>query len=185
MSYAKDLRAVGQAAEALGIKILDLEIDGKNYVVRGKIGGSQPVDIPLGCSLRDLLGKAWSILGARSRTQPSPSILELRLSQGDIERLDSEGSAKRRNPNGMPNAYSLSQVLRGSGSYVDQQPEARLVGVAVRDGRVTLLYETSQGERRVEQVKVDFLYEHWVTMYLRRANRSPRRKSPEGLPGPC
>lgn len=185
MSYAKDLRAVGQAAEALGIEILDLEIDGKNYVVRGKIGGSQPVDLPLGRSLRDLLGKAWSVLGVRARTQPSPSLLELRFSQQDIERLDSEGSAKRRNPSGMPNAYSLSQILRGSGSYVDHKPETRLVGVAVRDGQVSLLYETSQGERRVEQVRVDFLYEHWVTMYLRRANRSPRQNPPESFSGPC
>lgn len=183
MSYAKDLRAVGQAAEALGIEILDLEIDGKEYVVRGKMGASRPVRMTPGRSLRDLLGKACSILGVCPNTQPSPSILEVRFSQRDIERLDRDGSAKRRNPSGMPNAYSLSQILRGSGSYVDHKPETHLVGVAVRDGRVTLLYETSQGERRMEQVGVDFLYEHWVTMYLRRANRFPRRNAPESFSG--
>lgn len=67
----------------------------------------------------------------------------------DLEWLEDEGEAKRRDPNGMPDPYSPSQLLRALGSYVGRRA-ARFVALSWTEEFVALVYETAEGRRNVE-----------------------------------
>jgi hypothetical protein len=71
----------------------------------------------------------------------------------------------------MPDPYSISQILRGAGNYLDNRDETSLVGITIKDRWVTVRYKTAEG--RLEQAKQDleYFYDYWVKMYLRRSNR--------------
>jgi hypothetical protein len=167
VSYARDLRAIGQALEDKNLLSLDLELEGGIYVARGKVrparfGGPSIVDL-----VRDLISSARG-------ENVAPKIgkdLETRFTAEGIHAIDSEGRNRRRDPNQTPDAHSLSQILRGAGAYLDKQHNTSLVGITIHDRWVTLRYRTVEG--RLEEAKQDleFFYNYWVKMYLQRSNR--------------
>jgi hypothetical protein len=89
----------------------------------------------------------------------------------DIEQLESQGRAKRKESHHMPDPYSLSQILRGAGSYLDTRSGTYLVGIAVKDQWMTLRYKTAEGRLEQAQQDVEYFYNYWVKMYLRRSGR--------------
>jgi hypothetical protein len=188
LAYARALRALGQALEDQGISEFDLHLEGDAYVIKGqqeapaprgaKPSSPQRQDAPTG-GLSSLLR---GLFGQR-REQPQPqgpvgapgpapraSTIELRYSWADLERLDHEGQARRRDPSGMPDAYRLSQLLRVVGAQLDTV-QGRLVALARHGPVITVEYETAEGERRRDDRTVAALYEAWVRMYLRRSER--------------
>ena len=90
----------------------------------------------------------------------------------EIEQFDMRGKVKRADSNKMPDPYSISQILRGTGSYLDNRDVTTLVGISLNGKWVTVKYETAAG--RLEQAKQDleYFYDYWVKMYLRRSNRA-------------
>jgi hypothetical protein len=72
----------------------------------------------------------------------------------------------------MPDPYSISQILRGAGSYLDNRDVTNLVGITLKERWVTVSYQTAEG--RLEQAKQDleYFYNYWVKMYMRRSNRT-------------
>jgi hypothetical protein len=103
---------------------------------------------------------------------PSYKTLELRYTPENLNRLECEGQAKRRDPNQMPNARSTSQVLRATGAYVNDR-YSRLLGVIWQNQSVRITYETSLGSQEVDEIKISAMYDFWVRMYLRRDKRNP------------
>ena len=168
-SYARELRAVGQALEAQHVFSLDLELNGGLYVVRGKVTAADYAQSSFSGFIQDFVKGVGSILTGGSRR----SIYEIDLSYQpeDIEKLDSQGRAHRRSGEQTPDPYGLAQKLRGIGSFLDYRPEATLTGISVEDRWVTVRYRTAEG--RIEQAKqdVEYFYNYWVKMYLRRGIR--------------
>lgn len=168
-SYARELRAVGQALEAQHVSSLDLELKDGLYVVRGKVTAADYAQSSFSGFIQDLISGVGSVL----RGDPRRSIYEIDLSYQpeDIEELDSRGRAHRRNGDQNPDPYGLAQKLRGIGSFLDYRPEATLTGISVEDRWVTVRYRTAEG--RIEQAKqdVEYFYNYWVKMYLRRGVR--------------
>ena len=166
ISYARELRAVGQALEAQHVFSLDLELKGGLYVVRGKVTAADYAQSSFSGFIQDLISGVGSVL----KGGPRRSIYEIDLSYQpeDIEELDSKGRAHRRNDDQTPDPYGLAQKLRGVGSFLDYRPETALTGVSVEDRWVTVRYRTAEG--RIEQAKQDvtYFYNYWVKMYLRR-----------------
>ena len=166
ISYARELRAVGQALEAQHVFSLDLELKGGLYVVRGKVTAADYAQSSFSGFIQDLISGVGSVLTGG----PRRSIYEIDLSYQpeDIEELDSKGRAHRRNDDQTPDPYGLAQKLRGVGSFLDYRPETALTGVSVEDRWVTVRYRTA--EDRIEQAKQDvtYFYNYWVKMYLRR-----------------
>jgi hypothetical protein len=166
ISYARELRAVGQALEAQHVFSLDLELKGGLYVVRGKVTAADYAQSSFSGFIQDLISGVGSVLTGG----PRRSIYEIDLSYQpeDIEELDSKGRAHRRNDDQTPDPYGLAQKLRGVGSFLDYRPETALTGVSVEDRWVTVRYRTAEG--RIEQAKQDvtYFYNYWVKMYLRR-----------------
>ena len=169
-SYARDLRAVGQALEARGVFALDLELKGGLYVVRGKVTAADYAQTSLSGFIQDLISGVGSALTGGPRQ--SSYEVDLSYYPEDIKKLDAKGRAHRRNSKQNPDPYGLAQKLRGIGSFLDYRyPETTLAGISVEDRWVTVRYRTAEGH--IEQAKQDvaYFYNYWVKMYLRRSQR--------------
>lgn len=126
ISYARELRAVGQALEAQHVFSLDLELKGGLYIVRGKVTAADYAQSSFSGFIQDLISGVGSALTGGTRR----SIYEIDLSYhpDEIEELDSKGRAHRRNGDQTPDPYGLAQKLRGVGSFLDYRPETALIG---------------------------------------------------------
>ena len=160
------------------MKDVDIESQGKNYLVRGKIemqigqkGREQEIQEN---RIRMIWGKLrGQEVGDKGESQSPPSFvpLELRDTPEDIERLDREGRARGHNASGMPDSHSVSQILRTVGGYVDII-RARFVGVCWKDQSLIVPYEGRDDRRNVEELTISSLSDHCVHMYMRRADRN-------------
>src|SRR5207244_5655933 len=97
---------------------------------------------------------------------------ELRYTPKDVDRLESEGRAKRMDPRRIPDAGSLLQLFRTIGAYIGQKC-ARFLKVSWNGNSIVLLYETSSGRLNDEVLTVSDLYDVSVRMYMKRADRNP------------
>ena len=172
--YAKELRALGQALEARQISSVDLEVESGVYFVRGKATIAKAAQPSFSKLIRHF------VLGGDSDSAiKDVGQISLRYTSHEIQQLDDEARAKRRDASKTPDPYSLSQVLRGAGSYLDNR-QTELVGITIKDRWITLRYRTTEG--RLEQAKQDleYFFNYWVKMYLRRRNRpkSPSSNDP-------
>lgn len=160
-SHAQTLRAIGQAIERSHLEDFDLESNGNSFLVRG-IMKLKPQKTSF---LQTLLGKS---------TTRDAKFLELRYSSGDVQQLEQEGQARRRGPDGMPDYYSLSQMLRTVGAYIDGK-RSQLRKVYRRGTKLTLELETPQGSPNIEEHTISSFYNFFVHMYLRRSDQLARR----------
>jgi hypothetical protein len=172
-SYARELRAVGQALEARHVVSLDLELKGGLYVVRGRITASDYAQSSLSAFVQDFVSGVSCVFTGASRR--SLYEIDLSYSPQDVEKLDLQGRGHRRDASQNPDPYGLAQKLRGVGSFLDYRPETTLTGISVEDRWVTVRYKTAEG--RIEQAKQDvaYFYNYWVKMYLRRGLRQNQR----------
>jgi hypothetical protein len=160
-TYAQKLRAIGQAMEGSHLEDFDIESNGNSFFVRGiKRSKAHPVSF-----LQALRGK--------SPTQDA-KFLEFRYTSDEVERLEREGQARRRDPNGMPDFYNLSQMLRTVGAYIDGK-QARLGKVYRRGTRLTLEFESAQAPPNIEEHTASSFYNFFVHMYLRRSGHPARK----------
>lgn len=170
--YARKLRALGQALEERRVSSLDLEVEGGAYGVRGKVTVRKDAKLSLSELLRTVIFEFRAWLEKTIGLERSVGELDLRFTAEEIEQQDRKGRANRRQANATPDPHSLSQILRGVGSYLDSKPKTSLVGVSVEDWWVTIRYKTADGCQVQVKQHIYYLYDYWVKMYLRRYNRS-------------
>jgi len=166
--FAKELRALGQAIEKFKFSTFDLQLESGIYVVTGRAISVEKVKFSFSKFVVELL-RGSSPTGAVTTTVGKNA---LRFSPEEIEKVDVRGRVKRENSNKMPDPYGISQILRGAGSYLDNRDVTTLVGITLKDKWVTVRYRTTEG--RLEQAKQDleYFYNYWVKMYMRRSNRA-------------
>jgi hypothetical protein len=166
--FARELRALGQAIEKFRFSAFDLQLESGIYVVTGRAVSVDNVKFSFSQFVTELLR------GARPARTVTTTVgeTELRFSPEEIEKFELSGQVRRQDPSRMPDPYSISQILRGAGSYLDNHEVTTLEGVALKDKWVTVRYRTAEG--RLEQAKQDleYFYDYWVKMYMRRSNRS-------------
>ena len=63
-------------------------------------------------------------------------------------------------------------ILRGAGSYLDNREVTTLMGISLRGKWVTVSYQTAKGRLEQAQQDLEYFYDYWVKMYLRRSNRA-------------
>jgi hypothetical protein len=166
--FAKQLRALGQALEKFKFSAFDLELKSGIYVITGRAVTAEPIKFSFARFLCELFQGAVP----RTTLTYAQSQMDLRFSPEEIEQFDRRGRVKRQNSSEMPDPYSVSQILRGAGSYLDNRDVTKLMGISLRGKWVSVSYESAEG--RLEQAKQDleYFYDYWVKMYMRRSNRA-------------
>lgn len=167
--FAKELRALGQAIEKFSFSSFVLQIDSGIYVVTGRaIIPPETVRFSFSRFVRELLRGSHPTATVTAKTGE----IDLRFTPEEIEKFDVRGRVKRQDAGKMPDPYSISHILRGAGSYLDNRDATNLVGITLKDRWVTVKYQTAEG--RLEQAKQDleYFYNYWVKMYMRRGNRA-------------
>jgi hypothetical protein len=125
------------------------------------------------------LQKLWrnkiqpTVLGhEESYTLPSAQTgRRLRYSVQDLDRIEREQRARRRDQSGSADGHTLPQLMRSVGDLIGQKGE-RLLGVSWQELSVSTVVETAEGRKEIEVYRPDNLYDHWVKMFLRRDNRA-------------
>jgi hypothetical protein len=164
--YAKELRTLGQALEAHEVSSVELEVESGVYFVRGKATVAQPAQPSISKLIRDFVFGADSAPKAKDIED-----ISLRYTANEIKQLDDEARALRKDPSKTPDPHSLSQVLRGAGSYLDNK-RTSLVGISIKGRWVTLRYRTAEGSLEQAKQDIEYFFNYWVKMYMRRKNRS-------------
>ncbi len=144
--YAKPLRAIGLDLEKLHVQKFEMESDGNDYIVRTMVEADQV---------------------NHDAATPSYKTLEHRYTPEDLNQMEREGQAKRHDLNQMPNARSISQVLRTTGAYVNDT-SSRLLRVIWQNQSVRIMYETALGDQTVDEIEISSLYDFCMHMYLHR-----------------
>jgi hypothetical protein len=115
--------------------------------------------------------------GGKSKARHERNQVKLSYSRAEIEALDALERAKRKEATRMPDPYAASQILRGVGTFLDNRHATAVLGITYRDQWVTVLYKTADGRVEQEKQDLEYFYDYWVKMYLRRSNR-PRPDQP-------
>lgn len=164
-SYAKELRAVGQALEKFKFSAFNLERREGIYTIRGTVSA----DLAATYSIIQLVREI--VRGGKSRRKANQPV-ELSYSQTEIENLDAQERAKRAHSDKLPDPYGISQILRGVGAFLDHRQAVSLATISYQDRWVTVLFNSDDGRTEQEKQDLDYFYDYWVKMYLRRSTRA-------------
>lgn len=181
MGYAQPLRALGQALEVLNMQDFEVEPVGDDFYVRGNLPAATNRALLGRGGSADELRAIWGAMpgeenessggSARSNLSLLSSRVELCYTAQDIDRLEAVGRARRGHSRQTAEAYSVSQILRSMGAYLNQK-RARLCKLSREIDCVVVEYETTLGSRMKETLAAKDLYDLWVRMYLQRAERA-------------
>jgi hypothetical protein len=152
LSYDHDLRAIGQSLEMGGITVFELKTESGRYVVSGtRDQPSSVID-----SIRQWLrGKGNDASGTFHYTAQ------------DIEEIDRQGKSQRVRPGRLPDFYSLSNILRTLGGYLNSK-DAELLELHKRPLTVTLLYQNNHGHPNMEDRTIASFFNVFLEMHGRR-----------------
>lgn len=151
------LRAVGQTLERLSIDTFRLHYGDYSMVIR------------------ELAKEAERQFRDPRRMRPRSR--DLHYSFQEMESLDRQGRGYRMNPEGLPDANSLTNMLRAAGNHVDLKC-GQLVGITKSDDQhLEIRYETIRGGIHGEILDAADLYSLFVSFYLKRAERSRQAAS--------
>jgi len=174
MNYSRILRVIGQTLEPLRPETYEVVCYGNCYLVRCRVKEDRQGKKAEEKKVRRLAAflRLW-------REQENPSIrgnpnegasmnVEFLYSLEELNRQDEERKEPRRDPNAMPDPYSLPNTLRAVGEFLDHKPNAKLLFACNRGQAVVILYETKRGVRNLEEYPISTLYDFWVKRYVRR-----------------
>lgn len=177
--YARHLRAIGQDLENLHLSTFNLEYTGDSYLVWIRADDQTENNNPLFRISKNRLQKLWRnkvpprTLGHEESYPLSANQTgkRLRYTVQELDRIEGEQRARRRQHSGTADGHCLSQLLRTIGDLVRQRGE-RLLGVAWQELSIGVVVETRQGRKEIELYRPDNLYDLWVRMYLKRDSRA-------------
>jgi hypothetical protein len=165
--FAIELRAVGQALEKFKFDSFKVARRDGVYTITGHGSADLERTFSLIRFIRDYVRSGESKGGPGG----SGNQIELTYSRAEIEALDTQERAKRKEENKMPDPHGVSQILRSVGTYLDNRQAASVLGIRYQDQWVTVLYTTRDGRVEQEKQDLEYFYDFWVKMYLRRSNR--------------
>lgn len=171
LPYAEELRAIGQALQEQGFVSIDLEVEGDGYRVRAQTDRSKKADSSFAAIVKQCRLSIGSLLQTKERA--TPRSVELRYGAEEIQQLIQAGVARRFDTHAVPDHFSLSNILRQTGAYVDRLDHATLVRVVVKGCWITIRCKNGSGQLKDFKQDIQFFYDYWVKMYLRRSARPP------------
>ena len=170
-SYARDLRVVGQLLERREVVSADLVWVADTYVIRG-ITRSNGKSRALGWLSRLSITRVGAILRGELRRSLRSEVLDLRYPLEEIIKFDHMAQSKRSGSDRMPDPYSVSHILRSAGAYLDGRTNSSLIGISLKNRWLTIRFETAEGNPEEAKQDIEYFYDYWVKMYLRRGSRA-------------
>ena len=176
IDYAQPLRAIGQALEILKMESFELEPDGDDFVVRGKVtarGGDADVESAESQNLRFNGEGEQNLEAPDAEPVATPAIvnqLDLCYTLKDVDRLEQKGQARRGEAPAVAETAGLSHLLRTIGAYLEEKP-ALLVKIAKDGESVTVVYETLSGIKFEEKLDGATLRDWETQMFIKRGSR--------------
>ncbi|HEX7232955.1 MAG TPA: hypothetical protein VF452_21385 [Candidatus Binatia bacterium] len=174
INFARQLRALGQALEKFSFSVFDIEIENGIYFVVAKSSATEQ---------RRSLSLLRAIRAFFVRSDPSRSRrdrqVDLRFTPEEIENFDLHGKSRRQDGGNTPDPYSISQLLRGAGCYLDNRNVSERVTISFAGRWITIRYETPDKQAANARHDLEYFYDCWVQMYLRRSNRAKLPQSSE------
>lgn len=152
-SYDRDLRNIGQSLEAQRINVFEMKYEDERYVIKGE----PEKEISLLTTLR-----RWQKQWRREGLNRS-----LSYAVQDIDQLERQGRTKRARSDRLPDFYSLPNVLRTLGAYLETK-EGELIGLHKRPLTLTLVYRNREGHPDVEERTIASFYEFFLKLHARR-----------------
>jgi hypothetical protein len=172
-SYARDLRVVGQLLERRQVSSADLVCVADAYIIRGiqKPNGELHSH---GQFWRRLMMRLDAILHGDFRRSLRSGVIDLRYDLEEIVNLDYVARHRRSKISPLPDPYSFSHILRSAGAYLDGRKHSSLIGISLQDRWVTIRFETAEGYPEETKQSLEYFYDYWVKMYLRRGSQDQR-----------
>lgn len=152
-SYRQQLRSIGQSLEAQRIQIFELMCRGDRFVIKGE----PEKENSLLAALRQ-----W-----QQRRRSEGLNTSLTFTSQDIEQLERQGRSLRKQPNRLPDFYSLPNTLRTVGYYLEQK-ESELLEMQKRQLSVTLLIRNPNGHPEMEERSIASFYELFLRLHDKR-----------------
>jgi len=168
-SFAKLLRAIGQALDAQNVASLELAYHSGVYFIRTVAARSRKMD----GSFKGMIGELLAGLGIVKSEDSENVVAEVQYDADDIEKLENNAKLNRLNDRAMPDPFTLAERLRTVGSVIDANPNRSLITVSANneDGQVSFCYLSETGELRDDNFRIHNQYEAWKKRYLKRKNR--------------
>jgi len=174
MNYSRILRVIGQKLEPLRPETYEVVSYGNCYLVRCRVKEDSQGKKDEEKKVRGLAAflRLWrepENLTARENPNEGSSMnVEFLYSLEELNHEDEEHKEPRRDPNAMPDPYSLSNTLRAVGAFLDRKPDIKLLFASNHGQEVVILYETKGGVRHFEEYPISTIYEFWVKEYVKR-----------------
>ncbi len=170
-TLTRSLRCIGQDFERFPRSIRDLSIEASDssYIVRVTVNLLVDQSVEEGVrEIRRTTEEPHAGNSDDTRVRAATKSFELRYTAKDIDYLEREGIAKRRNPRGTPDFLSLSHILRTAGAQVEKK-SGQLIEVSRRvqsEGIHSLVikFRNYNGEEREEEYVGPSVYDlclHW------------------------
>jgi hypothetical protein len=174
-TLTQSLRCIGQDFERFPRSIRDLNIEASDssYIVRVTVNLLVDQSVEEGVrETRRATEGPHADNRDDTRVRAATKSFELRYTAKDIDYLEREGIAKRRNPKGTPDFLSLSHILRTAGARVEKE-SGQLIGVSRRvqsEGIQSLVikFRNYRGEEREEEYVGSSVYDLCVHWYKQR-----------------
>jgi hypothetical protein len=174
MNYSRILRVVGQKLEPLRPETYEVVCYGNCYLVRCRVKEDKQSSKEEEKKVRGLAAflRLWREPDnpgtGRKPNEGTSMNVEFLYSLDELSRQDEERQGPRRGGNEMPDPYSLSNVLRAVGAFLDRKPDIKLLFASNRGQEIVILYETNHGVRNLEEYPISVIYEFWVKEYVKR-----------------
>jgi hypothetical protein len=165
--FARQLRALGQALERFSFSAFEIEVENGIYSVVAKAGATERKGR---LSVFGAIGGFFRRSDA-TRTRSDRQV-DLRFTPEEIEKFDLHGRSRREDAGKTPDPYSISQLLRGAGCYLDNRNVSERVTISFAGRWITIRYETPDKQAANARHDLEYFYDCWVQMYLRRSNRA-------------
>jgi len=174
MNYSRILRVVGQKLEPLRPETYEVVCYGNCYLVRCRVkedsqGKKEEEKKVRGLAAFLRLWREPESPSTRENPNEGTSMnVEFLYSLEELSRQDEERKEPRRDPNAMPDPYSLSNTLRSVGEFLDRKADVKLLFASNRGQEIVILYETQGGVRNLEEYPISTLYDLSVKTYVKR-----------------
>ena len=112
----------------------------------------------------------FSFLGGAPQVKTQKIDASREYSTDEISAADREGQSHRVDVDGNADFYSLSQMLRTVGTYLEHR-NLQLITLNWDGSRVRLEVLTADGARKIEEHPVSSFHDYFLRMSLRRKNR--------------